>query len=125
MGCSGSKHKPTDVSVPTPRSTTLPGNSSSTTSVVGSTTSVSPHEASAKLLVNAYVRTLLPVLRRGIGAMIVETNEKGGMPLGGKDKEHAIYALKIVKPGTSDVTGIETVPHRGASDTMIAWDQVS
>ena len=38
--------------------------------------------------------------------MICETNEKGGMPLG-KDKEHAIYALKIVKPGTSDVTGID------------------
>ena len=106
MGCSGSKQKPTDVSVPTPRSTSLPGNSSSTTSVVGSTTSVLPHEASAKQLVNAYVRTLLPVLRRGIGMMIVETNEKGGMPLG-KDKEHAIYALKIVKPGTSDVTGID------------------
>ena len=71
-----------------------------------STTSVLPHEASAKQLVNAYVRTLLPVLRRGIGMMICETNEKGGMPLG-KDKEHAIYALKIVKPGTSDVTGID------------------
>ncbi len=106
MGCSGSKQKPTAVSVPTPRSTSLPATSSSTTSVVGSTTSVLPHEASAKQLVNAYVRTLLPVLRRGIGAMIVETNERGGMPLG-KDKEHAIYALKIVKPGTSDVTGID------------------
>ena len=107
MGCSGSKQKPTDVSVPTPRSTSLPAvSSSSTTSVVGSTTSVLPHEASAKQLVNAYVRTLLPVLRRGIGMMICETNENGGMPLG-KDKEHAIYALKIVKPGTSDVTGID------------------
>ena len=106
MGGCSSKQKPTDVSVPTPRSTSLPGNSSSTTSVVGSTTSVLPHEASAKQLVNAYVRTLLPVLRRGIGMMICETNENGGMPLG-KDKEHAIYALKIVKPGTSDVTGID------------------